>query len=85
VVEFDGAVKYAGADGRAALVAEKLREDRLRALGYEVVRIVWSDLARPDIIAGELVPPQGRWCQGYSCYQCPFRGTSRNDSGRGHG
>ncbi len=33
VVEFDGAVKYGGAEGREALVAEKRREDRLRALG----------------------------------------------------
>lgn len=44
VVEFDGAVKYAGADGRGALMREKQREDRLRALGYEVVRLTWADL-----------------------------------------
>ncbi|MBR7743677.1 type IV toxin-antitoxin system AbiEi family antitoxin domain-containing protein [Phycicoccus sp. BSK3Z-2] len=48
VVEFDGAVKYSGADGRAALVAEKRREDRLRAAGYVVVRVTWDDLRRPD-------------------------------------
>jgi hypothetical protein len=48
VVEFDGAVKYSGAEGREALVAEKRREDELRALGYEVVRLVWADLSRPD-------------------------------------
>jgi very-short-patch-repair endonuclease len=47
VVEFDGAVKYEGAQGRAALVAEKRREDRLRALGYTVVRVTWADLAHP--------------------------------------
>ena len=47
VVEFDGAVKYSGADGREALVAEKRREDALRALGYVVVRLVWSDLRDP--------------------------------------
>ncbi|HYN29263.1 MAG TPA: hypothetical protein VES95_05260, partial [Dermatophilaceae bacterium] len=51
VVEFDGAVKYAGADGRDALVAEKLREDRLRALGYRVVRLTWVDLERPERVA----------------------------------
>lgn len=50
VVEFDGAVKYAGADGRDALVAEKRREDRLRRLGLAVVRITWSQLYRPDLI-----------------------------------
>ena len=33
VVEFDGAVKYAGAEGQAALVAEKRREDMLREMG----------------------------------------------------
>jgi very-short-patch-repair endonuclease len=47
IVEFDGLVKYAGAEGREALAAEKHREDRLRSLGYEVVRLTWSDLARP--------------------------------------
>ena len=47
VVEFDGAVKYGGAAGREALVAEKRREDRLRSQGYEVVRLTWDDLAQP--------------------------------------
>lgn len=45
VVEFDGAVKYDGAQGRAALVKEKRREDRIRALGYQVVRLTWADLS----------------------------------------
>ncbi|MFI7064062.1 type IV toxin-antitoxin system AbiEi family antitoxin domain-containing protein [Kribbella sp. NPDC050124] len=46
VVEFDGLVKYP--DGsRDALIREKAREDRLRALGLEVVRITWADLAHP--------------------------------------
>ena len=44
IVEFDGAAKYAT---REDVVAEKLREDRLRELGYEVVRITWADLADP--------------------------------------
>lgn len=52
VVEFDGAVKYEGAAGRPALVAEKRREDDLRGLGYGVVRVTWSDLDRP----GGVVP-----------------------------
>lgn len=51
VVEFDGLVKYEGADGRAALAKEKAREDRLRAAGYEIVRLVWADLQHPDRIA----------------------------------
>lgn len=51
VVEFDGLSKYAGADGREALAREKAREDRLRALGFEVVRLTWSDLDRPERVA----------------------------------
>jgi hypothetical protein len=50
VVEFDGAVKYAGAEGQAALVAEKRREDMLREMGYAVIRLTWADLARPDLV-----------------------------------
>jgi hypothetical protein len=40
-------------DGRRReedLWAEKLREDRLRALGYVVVRLVWADLDRPQAV-----------------------------------
>ena len=44
IVEFDGLVKYAGATGRDALAAEKARESDLLALGFEVVRLTWSDL-----------------------------------------
>ena len=51
VVEFDGLMKYAGADGKAALALEKRREDRLRALGYVIVRLTWADLDRPDRVA----------------------------------
>ena len=49
--EFDGRAKY-GLEGDAAdaLWREKRREDRVRALGYEVVRVVWADLARPDLV-----------------------------------
>jgi very-short-patch-repair endonuclease len=47
VVEFDGMVKYAGADGPAALAAEKRREDAIRRLGYGVARLVWADLFSP--------------------------------------
>jgi very-short-patch-repair endonuclease len=47
VVEFDGMLKYADADGKQVLAAEKHREDLLRSLGYEVVRLTWADLARP--------------------------------------
>lgn len=51
VLEFDGRVKYEGLDGARALIAEKGRESHLSALGLEVVRIVWSDLADPGRLA----------------------------------
>ncbi len=50
VVEFDGAAKYGGLDGREALVAEKRREDALRRLGFRVVRLTWSDLHDPELV-----------------------------------
>lgn len=48
LIEFDGAVKYGG-DGRT-LFAEKQREDALRRAGWVVVRVVWADLARPQVV-----------------------------------
>lgn len=50
VVEFDGAVKYAGLDGKRALMEEKRREERLRDAGFRVVRVTWADLDRPDAL-----------------------------------
>ena len=55
VVEFDGAVKYEGCDGRDALVAEKRREDRLRAAGYAVVRVTWRDLSQPEQLRSRIL------------------------------
>ena len=55
VVEFDGAVKYEGAPGRDALVAEKKREDLLRELGFGVVRLVWSDLGDPTRVQAKML------------------------------
>lgn len=46
VLEFDGKVKYAAGDAEV-LYAEKRREDRLRALGWTVVRLTWADLEHP--------------------------------------
>lgn len=50
VIEFDGLKKYgdAATNGAAALAKEKQREDFLRALGYEVVRLTWADLSEPE-------------------------------------
>ncbi|GAA2743742.1 type IV toxin-antitoxin system AbiEi family antitoxin domain-containing protein [Terrabacter aerolatus] len=47
LVEFDGAVKYADA---RALFEEKQREDALRRAGWVVVRLVWADLGRPELV-----------------------------------
>ena len=57
--EFDGRVKYgrlleADEDGGDAVFREKRREDRLRELGWEVVRWVWGDLAHPEVVAERL-------------------------------
>ena len=51
IVEFDGRVKYEGADGRDALFREKRREDALRSIGYQVVRLTWRDLHDPASVA----------------------------------
>lgn len=48
IVEFDGKVKYVDGN-RLTLFEEKKREDRLRALGYTVVRLTWADLERPGL------------------------------------
>lgn len=42
--EADGRVKYTT---KESLYQEKLREDRLRELGFEVIRWSWSDLQEP--------------------------------------
>ncbi|MCZ4551873.1 hypothetical protein [Gordonia rubripertincta] len=50
VAEFDGLMKYGagsmlpGQTPNDVVIAEKIREDRLRQLGLEVVRWVWDDL-----------------------------------------
>lgn len=57
--EFDGRVKYhrlrrIGETIEEAVVREKLREDRLRDLGWQVVRWVWEELFRAEVIAERL-------------------------------
>jgi len=59
VGEFDGMVKYVreeftGGDPARVLWREKRREDRIRALGLRVVRIVFDDLRVPQRLAAEL-------------------------------
>ncbi len=50
LIEFDGRVKYADGDP-SVLWEEKKREDRLRRLGYVVVRVTWAHLERPGLVA----------------------------------
>ena len=47
ILELDGRVKYD--DGRV-LYDEKIREDKLRVMGYEVIRCVWEDVHNGDLI-----------------------------------
>jgi hypothetical protein len=67
VGEFDGRAKYVDAEVRGqispeeALYREKLREDRIRGLGFGFVRWSWSDVDNPDrlrrkLLAGGLQP-----------------------------
>ena len=60
VVEFDGAMKYAGATVRGELMREKRREDELRRLGYEIVRLTWADLADPARVGRLIREAQAR-------------------------
>lgn len=54
VVEFDGAIKYDGLDGKRALMEEKRREERLRDAGFRVVRVTWADLTRPAVLVARI-------------------------------
>ena len=58
--EFDGKKKYGrllrkpGQTAEDVLVEEKRREDRLRTLGWIVIRWMWSDLVHPDPLLRQL-------------------------------
>ena len=60
VGEFDGEEKYLkpeylkGRTPSQAVVDEKYREDRIRALGFTVVRWVWADLMQPGRLERKL-------------------------------
>ena len=70
VGEFDGLVKYRdpgllqGRSPEDVVIAEKLREDRLRATGARCTRWVWATLRRPGELAAQLrlagLPSRGR-------------------------
>ncbi|MGJ9374062.1 hypothetical protein [Nesterenkonia sp. CF4.4] len=71
VGEFDGLKKYlgsamlSGSSPGQVVVAEKHREDGLRALGLKVVRFTWADLADPirlqRLLSAADVPLTGRF------------------------
>jgi hypothetical protein len=52
IVEFDGMIKY---QSPADLRLEKVREDRLRELGYQVVRVTWKDLTDPTRLRARIM------------------------------
>ncbi|WP_207456745.1 PDDEXK family nuclease [Herbiconiux sp. SYSU D00978] len=60
VVEFDGRAKYlrdeytSGRSPGEIVLAEKRREDRLRARGLRVIRLDWEELRHPERVAARL-------------------------------
>lgn len=57
VIEFDGRVKYEAKDSEGAsqlLFLEKQREDRIRDGGYQVVRLTWADLYKPELVRAKI-------------------------------
>jgi hypothetical protein len=58
--EFDGKTKYGellrrpGQTAEEVLIAEKMREDRMRELGWVVIRWMWHDLMRPEPLINRL-------------------------------
>ena len=57
--EFDGRVKYGrslkpGQNAADVVYKEKLREDALRDLGWQLVRWCWADLYVPGVITDRL-------------------------------
>ncbi|OFI37564.1 hypothetical protein BIU82_18995 [Arthrobacter sp. SW1] len=61
VGEFDGRIKYtrarelSGKSIEQVVAEEKAREDRIRALGYSVVRWEWDELMQPGRLATKLL------------------------------
>lgn len=59
IVEFDGKIKYTGdlqvgEEPGEVLWREKQREDRLRELGYEIVRLTWAELSDPIAVGAKI-------------------------------
>jgi predicted transcriptional regulator of viral defense system len=57
LMEFDGRIKYGLEPGSSPLdvvLREKRREDDLRELGWQVLRVIWSDLQNRDGLAARI-------------------------------
>jgi len=59
LIEFDGAIKYGkllqpGESAPDVVVAEKIREDRIRDQGYVVVRVAWAELTDSAVLAAKI-------------------------------
>jgi hypothetical protein len=59
VGEADGLVKYGG--GSNSVVAEKRREDRIRARGYAVVRWTWDEIMQRPWVVVARIREAARW------------------------
>lgn len=73
IVEFDGRVKYTDPQ---VLFDEKTREDRLRELGYEFVRLTWADLRDPTVAKRKIMRAVAR-AQARQGRACPTAGHPR--------
>ena len=65
LIEFDGSIECSkflkpGQAPHQVVVAEKQREDRMRDLGFVVLRFVWSDLADPESMVARISQAVGR-------------------------
>lgn len=62
VVEFDGRAKYGlNGDPERSHWAEKIRNDGLSELGYEVVHVVWADLWDEPALERRVMAAVHRW------------------------
>lgn len=78
LLEFDGMVTYSallrpGQSASEVVVAEKRREERISALGWLVIRVVWADLQHPSVLIRRIQLA----CQDRQRLTGMIRGTAR--------
>jgi hypothetical protein len=87
--EFDGDSKYlddellGNRSTREVILAEKKREDRLRALGYTVVRWDWAAVKDPQLLRRKLVAAGVTQQKSPPSKQFPWRLQGEKTTGRG--